>query len=192
MNIQIFGTKKSADTRKAERYFKERGIKFQFVDLKEKGLSKGEFNSVKQAVGGIDKLIDENAKDKDTLALIKYIADEDKEEALPLIRRFYELGFNIEATIGTANFLKNHGIRTRIRGKLSEGSTEILDSIRAGYVSYIINTRAILSGVHYEDGVAIRRCAIQNGVTIFTSLDTVKIVLDVLEETIPGISTINA
>ena len=82
MNIQIFGTKKSADTRKAERFFKERGIKFQFVDLKEKGLSKGEFNSVKQGVGGIDKLIDENAKDKDTLALIKYIADEDKEEKI--------------------------------------------------------------------------------------------------------------
>ena len=82
MNIQIFGTKKSADTRKAERFFKERGIKFQFVDLKEKGLSKGEFNSVKQAVGGIDKLIDENAKDKDTLALIKYIVDEDKEEKI--------------------------------------------------------------------------------------------------------------
>ena len=82
MNIQIFGTKKSADTRKAERFFKERGIKFQFVDLKEKGLSKGEFNSVKQAVGGLDKLIDENAKDKDILALIKYIADEDKEEKI--------------------------------------------------------------------------------------------------------------
>jgi arsenate reductase-like glutaredoxin family protein len=82
LNIQIFGTKKSADTRKAERFFKERGIKFQFVDLKEKGLSKGEFNSVKQAVGGLDKLIDENAKDKDTLAFIKYIADEDKEEKI--------------------------------------------------------------------------------------------------------------
>ena len=82
MNIQIFGTKKSADTRKAERFFKERGIKIQFVDLKEKGLSKGEFNSVKQAVGGIDKLIDENAKDKDALALVKYIADEDKEEKI--------------------------------------------------------------------------------------------------------------
>ena len=82
MNIQIFGTKKSADTRKAERFFKERGIKFQFVDLKEKGLSKGEFNSVKGAVGGIDKLIDENAKDKDALALVKYIADEDKEEKI--------------------------------------------------------------------------------------------------------------
>ena len=82
MNIQIFGTKKSADTRKAERFFKERGIKFQFVDLKEKGLSKGEFNSVCQAVGGIDNLIDENAKDKDTLALIKYIAEEDKVEKI--------------------------------------------------------------------------------------------------------------
>ena len=82
MNIQIFGTKKSADTRKAERFFKERGIKYQFIDLKEKSLSKGEFVSVKQAVGGLDKLIDENSKDKDTLALIKYIADEDKEEKI--------------------------------------------------------------------------------------------------------------
>lgn len=82
MNIQIFGTKKSADTRKAERFFKERGIKFQFVDLKEKGLSKGEFNSVSQAIGGMDKLIDENSKDKDTLALIKYIAEEDKLEKI--------------------------------------------------------------------------------------------------------------
>ena len=82
MNIQIFGTKKSADSRKAERYFKERGIKFQFIDMKEKGLSKGEFNSVKQAVGGIDKMIDEKTKDKDILAFIKYIADEDKEEKI--------------------------------------------------------------------------------------------------------------
>ena len=82
MNIQIYALKKNFDTQKAERFFKERGIKFQFVDLKEKGLSKGEFNSVKQAVGGIDNLIDENAKDKDSLALIKYIADEDKEEKL--------------------------------------------------------------------------------------------------------------
>lgn len=82
MNIQIFGTKKSADTRKAERFFKERGIKFQFVDMKEKGLSKGEFNSVKQAVGGIDNMLDENAKDQDTLALVKYIAAEDKEEKI--------------------------------------------------------------------------------------------------------------
>ena len=120
------------------------------------------------------------------------LADEDKEEALPLVRRFYDMGFNIEATIGTADFLRAHGIRTRVRRKLSEGSTEILDAIRAGYVSYVINTRAILSGVHYEDGVAIRRCANENRVTIFTSLDTVRVLLDVLEELTIGISTIDA
>ena len=131
-------------------------------------------------------------KMKEYGTVIVTLADEDKQEALPLVERFYRLGFNIEATAGTAAFLKQHGIRTRLRGKLSEGSEEILDSIRAGYVSYIINTRAILSGVHYEDGVAIRRCAVQNGVTIFTSLDTVRIVLDVLEEIIPDISTINS
>lgn len=118
------------------------------------------------------------------------LADEDKEEALPLIKRFYDMGFNIEATIGTADFLKERGVRTRIRRKLSEGSEEILDSIRAGYVSYVINTRAILSGIHYEDGVAIRRCAIENNVTIFTSLDTVKVLLDVLEEQTIKVSTI--
>ena len=78
MNIQIFGTKKSSDTRKAERFFKERGIKFQSVDLKEKGLSKGEFQSVLQAVGGLEVMIDPDCRDKDLLALIKYIAAEDK------------------------------------------------------------------------------------------------------------------
>ena len=78
MNIQIFGTKKSSDTRKAERFFKERGIRFQSVDLKEKGLSKGEFQSVMQAVGGLEAMIDPDCKDKDLLALIKYIAPEDK------------------------------------------------------------------------------------------------------------------
>lgn len=80
MNIQIFGTKKSAETRKAERFFKERGIKFQLVDLKEKGLSKGEFQSVSQAVGGLDAMIDQDCKDKDLLAMIKYIAAEDRLE----------------------------------------------------------------------------------------------------------------
>lgn len=123
--------------------------------------------------------------------IVVTLADEDKEEALPLVRRFYEMGFNIEATIGTANFLKENGIRTRIRRKLSEGSEEILDSIRAGYVSYVINTRAILSGVHYEDGVAIRRCASQNNITMLTSLDTVRVLLDVLEEVTIGISRID-
>ena len=82
MNIQIFGTKKCFDTKKADRYFKERGIKAQLIDLKEKGMSKGEFASVKQAVGGLDKLLDENNKDKNTLALLKYLSDSDKEEKL--------------------------------------------------------------------------------------------------------------
>lgn len=78
MNIQIFGTKKCNDTKKAERFFKERGIKYQFVDMKEKGMSKGEFNSVAQANGGLENMINWDGKDKDLLALIKYIADEDK------------------------------------------------------------------------------------------------------------------
>ena len=78
MNIQIFGTRKSFDTKKAERYFKERSIKYQFIDLLDNGLSKGEFNSVCQALGGYEPFIDENCKDKDLLALIKYISPEDK------------------------------------------------------------------------------------------------------------------
>ena len=82
MNIQIFGTKKCFDTKKAQRYFKERGIKFQFIDLNEKELSKGEFRSVKQAVGGIDAMLNEKCKDQDALALIKYISHDEKEEKL--------------------------------------------------------------------------------------------------------------
>ncbi len=82
MNIQIFGTKKCNDTKKAERFFKERGIKYQFIDMKEKGMSKGEFTSVAQANGGVEAMLDQNSKDKDTLALIKYIADEDKIEKI--------------------------------------------------------------------------------------------------------------
>ena len=78
MNIQIFGTKKSADTRKAERFFKERGIKFQAVDMKEKGLSKGELTSVMQAAGGLEALIDEDCRDKELLALVKYTAESER------------------------------------------------------------------------------------------------------------------
>ncbi|WP_099468926.1 arsenate reductase family protein [Konateibacter massiliensis] len=80
MNIQIFGTTKCFDTKKAQRYFKERGVKYQFIDIKQKGLSKGEYISVKQAAGGLDKILNSNCKDKDALALIQYIADEDKDE----------------------------------------------------------------------------------------------------------------
>lgn len=120
------------------------------------------------------------------------IADKDKEEALPLIRRFYNLGFNIEATYGTAMFLREHGIRTRIRKKISEGSEEILDSIRQGYVTYVINTRNLDSYGAQSDGHEIRECAVENNVTVFTALDTMKVLLDVLEETTLCISTIDA
>lgn len=80
MNIQIFGTKKCFDTKKTQRYFKERSIKFQFIDMKEKGLSKGEYNSIKQAVGGLDNMLDDKCKDQDTLALVKYLAASDRDE----------------------------------------------------------------------------------------------------------------
>ena len=108
------------------------------------------------------------------------IANEQKEIALPLVRRFYELGFNIEATEGTAKFLKQNGIKTRIKKKISEGSEEILEAIKKGYVTYVIN--AAKSSGSMEDGKIIRRAAIDNNVPVFTCLDTVKVLLDVLEE----------
>ena len=117
------------------------------------------------------------------------IANSDKETALHLIRRFYDLGFNIEATKGTAEFLKNHGIRTRVKKKLSEGSEEILDSIRKGYVTYVINTTSESST--FDDGKNIRRTAIDNNVPVFTCLDTVKVLLDVLEEITMKVSVID-
>ena len=120
------------------------------------------------------------------------IADKDKEAALPLIRRFYNLGFNIEATKGTANFLKKHGVRTRIKKKISEGSEEILDSLRKGYVSYVINTMTDDREDMANDGVKIRRSAIDNSVPVFTCLDTVEAVIQVLEQTTMNVSTIDA
>jgi len=103
MNIQIFGKAKCFDTKKAERYFKERGIKYQLIDLKEKGMCKGEFNSVKQAIGGYEKLIDENCKDKDILALIKYISEEDKEAKIldnPIVIKTPVVRNGKQATVG--------------------------------------------------------------------------------------------
>lgn len=82
LNIQIFGTKKCNDTKKADRYFKERGIKAQFIDMNEKGMSKGEFTSVATVNGGIDNMVNWEGKDKDVLALIKYTAEEDKLEKI--------------------------------------------------------------------------------------------------------------
>ena len=119
------------------------------------------------------------------------IADKDKKDALPLIRRFYNLGFNIEATKGTAEFLKKHGIRTRIKKKISEGSEEILESMRKGYENYVISTRDFEAIDQETDGAIIRRCAAENNVAMFTALDTVRVLLDVLEERTLGISTID-
>ena len=120
------------------------------------------------------------------------IADKDKDEALPLIQRFYNLGFNIEATEGTAKFLKENGIRTHVRGKISDGDEEIPEAIRQGHIAYVINTSDISSAGQANDGKKIRQCAIENNVTIFTALDTVRVLLDVLEETTLTISTIDS
>ena len=120
------------------------------------------------------------------------IADKDKEEALPLIRRFYNLGFNIEATKGTANFLREHGIKTRTLAKLSEGSDEIADALRQGHIAYVINTAEIGSMGNASDGYKIRTLATDNNITMFTALDTVRVLLDVLEETTITVSTIDA
>ncbi len=124
--------------------------------------------------------------------ILATIADCDKEEALPLIRRFYNLGFNIEATTGTAEFLKKNGIRTHVLHKIGEGSDEIPEAIRQGHIAYIINTRDINSKGPVTDGHEIRLCATENNVTLFTALDTVRVLLDVLEETTLTISTIDA
>ncbi len=120
------------------------------------------------------------------------LAGDDKAEALPLIRRFYNLGFNIEGTPGTAKYLKENGIRTRSMKKISDGSDEILDAIRNGHIAYIINTRKVGDHVTANDGQLIRQCASENNATLFTSLDTVRVLLDVLEETVQTISTIDA
>ena len=118
------------------------------------------------------------------------IADKDKDEALPLIQRFYNLGFNIEATAGTADYLKANGIRTHTLGKISDGSEEIPNALRQGHIAYVINTRD--PGSNQQDGVQIRQIATEYNVTMFTALDTVKVLLDVLEETTLTISTIDA
>ena len=118
------------------------------------------------------------------------IADKDKEEALPLIRRFYQLGFNIEATRGTARFLKDHGIRTHAVDKISNGSDEIPTALRQGHIANVSNTKD--PGSNENDGHQIRQIATEHNVSLFTALDTVKVLLDVLEETTLTISTIDA
>ena len=159
-----------------------------------------EMKSTGEAIGYDDKLNRAlyKALQASGMKLLNYgtvfatIAKGDKEEALPLIRRFYNLGFNIQATQGTADFLKANGIRTHVVGKISEGSKEIEESIRAGYITYIINTGSYSSLGKANDGQAIRRLATEHNCNIFTALDTVRVLLDVLEETTLCISTIDS
>lgn len=119
------------------------------------------------------------------------LADKDKQKALPLVQRFYNLGFNIEATEGTANFLKRNGIKTRLKMKISDGSDDIAKSLTKGYVTYVINTQDITAGTH-QDGFMIRRYAVENNIAIFTCLATVNVLLNVLEEMTIPVSTIDA
>ena len=130
-----------------------------------------------------------NLQDHGTVLLS--ICQEDLEEALPLVRRFYLLGFNIEATTGTAQFLKEHGIRTRIKRDYTEDPADITAAMRSGKVAYVVNTRDPSSSAHVSAGVEMRRLAIENNVTTFTSLDTVRALLDVLEAITTRISTID-
>ena len=120
------------------------------------------------------------------------VADKDKAESLPLIQRFYNLGFNIQATPGTAAFLKENGIRTHVLHKINEHSEDIPNAIRQGHLAYVINTQDPGNMSEASDGAKIRRLATEYNVTIFTSLDTVSVLLDVLEETTLTISTIDA
>ena len=124
--------------------------------------------------------------------ILATIADKDKEAALPLIRRFYNLGFNLEATTGTATFLREHGLRTRSLGKIGEGSNDIVKSLSKGHVSYVINTIDVNQHNTRLDGYEIRNAAVENNVSIITSLETVSALLDVLEEITLGVSTIDA
>ena len=120
------------------------------------------------------------------------IADEDKEEALPLIRRFYNLGFNIEATKGTARFLRENGIRTREKNKIGDGSNDIPETMKQGHIAYVINTSSAGSMDQQKDGYEIRHLAVENNITLCTALDTVRVLLDVLEDITITVSTIDA
>ncbi len=120
------------------------------------------------------------------------LANKDKDEALELIRRFYNLGFNIVATQGTANFLKANGIRTHAVKKLEEDENEIPSALRQGHIAYVINTSDRSSTNNMTDGYQIRRLCTENNVTLFTALDTARVLVDVLEETTLTVSTIDA
>lgn len=120
------------------------------------------------------------------------INDESKADALPLIRRFYDLGFNIEATEGTAQFLKANGVKTRSFPHTDNSMDAVANELRQGYVTYLINIGDIRSVDANSMGSRIRRCAAENNVTTLTSLDTVKVLLDALGDITFKVSTIDA
>ena len=159
-----------------------------------------EMKSTGEAIGYDDKLnralykalIAAGMELKNYGTVFATVADEDKAEALPLIRRFYRLGFNICATEGTAKFLKSNGIRTHVFKKISDGSDDIPEAIRKGYIAYILNTRDPASESEETDGQKIRLLATEFNATLLTSLDTVRVLLDVLEENTITVSTIDA
>lgn len=114
-----------------------------------------------------------------TGAIIATVADKDKEEAVGILRGFYDLGYKIVATGGTADALEKAGLRVERVHKLSEGSPNILDLIRNGEAHFVVNT--LTKGKTPErDGFRIRREAVENGVVCMTSLDTVSALLHVL------------
>ena len=159
-------------------------------EMKSTGEAIGYDNKLNRAL--YKALIASGTKLRNYGTVLATLAGDDKAEALPLIKRFYNLGFNIEATHGTAVFLRENGVRTREMKKISEGSDEILEAIRKGHIAYILNTRKAGDHVTANDGALIRQCASENNATLFTSLDTVSVLLDVLEETTQTISTIDA
>lgn len=158
-------------------------------EMKSTGEAIGYDKSLKRAI--FKALIASGLKVKNYGTIFVTLADKDKYEALPLVQKFYDLGFNIEATQGTAEFLRDNGIRTRIKRKLSEGTDEILTDLRKGYITYVINTISISETGSADDGFLIRRTAVENNITMFTSLDTVKILISVLEDITIGVSTID-
>ena len=186
-------------TEKKRRYVKVPVFSFSKITGIDASLSP-EMKSTGEAIGYDDKLNRAlyKALQASGMKLHNYgtvfvtVCDQDKEEALPLIRRFYNLGFNIEATEGTAHFLKQNGIRTRVLRKIGEGSDDIQNALRQGHITYVINTGSPADAGQNTDGHRIRRIATENNITMFTSLDTVGVLLDVLEETTLGVSTIDS
>ncbi len=119
------------------------------------------------------------------------IADQDKPATLPLLRDFMTSALILKQQ-KVRKISKSHGIRTKVRAKLTlDDSDEILKALRQGHIAYVINTIDINAGDSHSDGSEIRRAAVENNVTMFTSLDTVKVLLDVLEEITLGVSTID-